>query len=98
MPIQMRLKAEASVVDMDATLTEAFFAFYWLNSRRSINYSFNGDVIPSYIPLCEIKDYYNIFNVSIPIDHFVRVVVAADREYVKIQFEKTRNASTKGGK
>lgn len=75
---------------MDTVLSEAFFAFYWLGNGRKISIGMGGS-IESMIELLEISEYHRIFNPRMDLEHFVRVIRAADSEYMKIQAENLGN-------
>lgn len=79
-----------SKVEMDAILSEAFFAFYWLGSSRKVSIGMGGS-IEHMIELSEISEYHRIFNPRMDLEHFVRVIRSADSEYMKIQAENLRN-------
>lgn len=79
-----------SKVDMDAVLSEAFFAFYWLGNGRKVSVGMGG-AIEAMIELLEISEYHRIFNPRMDLEHFVRVIRAADSEYMKIQAENLKN-------
>lgn len=83
----MRKKAEASMVEMDSILAEAFFAFYWLSNGREAAIGMSG-AIEFMIPLSEIATYHKIFEPKMDLQHFVRVIRAADRKYLQLAAEK----------
>jgi len=71
---------------MDSQLLEAFFAFYWLSRSRQFSIGMSG-AAEFMIQLSEIKCYYEIFSPQMELGHFIRVVRAADNEYMTIQAE-----------
>ena len=71
---------------MDAVLLEAFFAFYWLSNGRKSSVGMSG-AIQYMIELVEVREYYNTFIPKMDYDHFLRVIRAADSEYMQIQAE-----------
>lgn len=85
----MRKKADESRVDMDASLSEAFFAFYWLSEERTYNVGMAG-ATPNFIPIVSIRHYYEAFKPYLPEQHFIRVIRAADRQYCELQAEKQK--------
>lgn len=88
-PPFMRKKADESRVDMDASLSEAFFAFYWLSEERTYNVGMAG-ATPNFIPITSIRSYYSAFRPALPERHFITVIRAADRQYCELQAEKQK--------
>lgn len=86
MPSIMKQKALDTMVEMDAVLSEAFFAFYWLGNSRKSAIGMGG-AVEFMIELSEIVAYHNTFQPAMDLQHFVRVVRSADNEYMKIQSE-----------
>ena len=86
MPDVKRKKAEATQVEMDTVLSSAFFAFYWLSNSRKSALGMAGS-IEFMIELTEIVSYYNTFDPPMDLQHFVRIIRAADGEYMAIQAE-----------
>lgn len=91
------MKAEESKVDMDAILSEAFFAFYWLsNNIRTFSIGMTG-IIENPLPLNEVREYYRIFKPVMSEEHFINVIYAADVEYRTYKAE-TRERSDSSNK
>lgn len=88
----MRKKAEASMVEMDTVLAEAFFAFYWLSNGREATIGMSG-AIEFMIPLSEVVSYHQIFEPKMDLQHFVRVIRSADRKYLQLAAEKQAKKS-----
>ena len=93
-------RAEGSRVDIDAVLSEALFAFYWLSNGRKVTIGISG-VIEHTIELSDIREYYNTFIPRMEYPHFLRVIRAADIEHLRIKaenLERTQKASDAKGK
>lgn len=86
LPDMIKRKALDTMVEMDAVLSEAFFAFYWLGNSRKLAIGMGGSV-EFMIELTEIIAYHKTFEPAMDLQHFVKVVRSADNEYMKIQSE-----------
>lgn len=87
-------KAEETRVDMDHPLSEAFFAFYWLSRRRRVSAGGMGGSIDHLLSLQEMTDYYKVFKPKLDLQHFIKVVSAADEQYMELLIKKKQQQAT----
>jgi len=64
--------------------------FHFLSDEREIAVGMGGG-IPMSIPLRSMREYYYIFNPVVSLKYFVRVVRAADMEYLRLCAKNSNN-------
>ena len=92
--------AQSTKPDIDTTLADIMLGYHFLSDTRSIAVGMGGGIQLS-ILISEMVAYYNVFKPTVSLKHFVRVVSAADQEFVRLQAEKqarkSNNTNAKGG-
>jgi len=86
-PMRDTAQAQEEKPDMDETLALIVTGFHFLSEERVIQVGMGGS-IPIAIPLASILLYYDTFKPPVSIEHFIRVVRAADREYLSLHAKK----------
>ena len=79
--------------ELDLILVEILNGYNFLSGEREICIGMAG-AIPMPITLASLVLYYNTFEPPVEIKHFIRVVKAADNEYLSLQNKKQKQKSS----
>lgn len=95
--IRERAHAQEAKPRIDDILAEIMIGYHFLSDQRGLALGMSGG-IPLAIPITEMLAYCNVFCPVMNRKHFVRVVRAADNEFLKLQSEtQKRKTKSKNG-